>query len=67
LTKVHDNLHLEYRKCGGKVTLIMGRNALGAYNHTIAEEPIRIERLDFSEAFEVWAERDLTVHLKPLS
>jgi hypothetical protein len=70
LAACHDDLHKQYRKCGGKITLIMGRNAERAWRDVIENrnnvqrdllngtyEKLDIERLFLSGGFDVWAER----------
>ena len=64
---MHDELHMEYRKRGGKVTLIMGGNALKAYKDVLKKEEMVTESLFTAEAYEVWAERLRTVLHKLLS
>jgi hypothetical protein len=70
LAACHDHLHKEYRKHGGKVTLIMGKNAERAWMDIIENcknlradiinetfEKFEKERLFLSAGFDVWAER----------
>ena len=52
----HDELHTEYRKHGGQVTLLMGNNAENAWKDVIATENVEAVRLEHAEAFEIWAE-----------
>jgi hypothetical protein len=63
-TAIHDELHRHYRSCGGQITLIMGQNAKKAYENMRGPELecVDTDRLEFSEAFEVWVERPRTVH-----
>jgi hypothetical protein len=57
--KNHDELHSEYRKHGGHVTLIMGKNAWDAYLDVLKREGVEM-KLDKAfyegDGFTVWAE-----------
>jgi len=56
--EVLDDLHSEYRKAGGKITLIMGDHAMCSYLSVIRKEGVTIETLVESGAgYRVLVER----------
>ena len=61
----HDELHKEYRKYGGQVTLLMGNNAYNAWRDVVHTESVDVVELKHSEAFSIWAEIPQTVICPP--
>jgi hypothetical protein len=57
----HDELHKEYRKHGGEVTLLMGDNAYNAWRDVVRTERVDVVELKHYEAFSIWAEIPRTV------
>ena len=53
----YDRLHSKFRALGGLVTLVMGDNAVKAYNDVIRNEHVDKEKLFHTADFDVWAER----------
>jgi len=61
--QVLDDLHSEYRKRGGKITLIMGDNALRSYLSVTQKEGVTVRSLKFQKAtgYSVFVERSRVV------
>lgn len=59
----HDLIHMEYRKRGGAVTLLMGNNAEKAWKNVLDKERVIAEKLFPSASFDVWGEYSRTVNL----
>jgi len=62
--QVLDDLHSEYRKAGGKITLILGNHALDSYLSVLRKEGCTAETLVESGAgYRVLAERSRVSHV----
>ena len=61
LRDAHDHLHAYWRSRGGKIVLIMGKNAEKAYNDMVRQDNVMKEPINTTETFDVWIERSRVI------